>query len=181
MELSDRTRKICIWSILSILSAALSILERPLLSAIPLPLPGFKLGFANICVLFCLYRMGRADSAVVLGLRILLTGLLFGSPISFTLSLAGGLFALSGAFGAYRSKKLSPVGVSVVSSALHVTGQITAASLILRTPGLFTSYLPWLLLLSVPTGILNGVLARVLINQIPSRITQNSTTKRKHQ
>ena len=166
--MSVKIKRICFWAILAVLSAALSFLERPLLSAIPMPLPGFKLGLANVCVLFCLYRMGKTDSIIVLSLRIALTSLLFGSPISFILSSSGGLCALCGAFMLYRSKRLTPVGVSVFSSALHMTGQIIAASIILKTPELFTSYLPLLLFLSVPTGILNGAIASVLIERIPA-------------
>ena len=178
MELSDRTRRICTCAVLALLSAALSVLERPLLSALPLPLPGFKLGLANVCILFCLYRMSPLDSALVLALRIALTGLMFGSPVSIALSATGGLFSLCGAIMTYRSSKLTPVGVSALSSALHMTGQITAASFILKTAGLFTSYLPILLILSVPTGILNGALASVLIKRVPTHII--SQRKRKH-
>lgn len=171
----DKTRRICLIAILAVLSASFSLLERPLLEALPLPLPGFKLGLANICVLFCLYRMSKFDCMLVLALRIALTALLFGSPISFTLSITGGLFALCGAFLSYQNKRLTPVGVSVISSALHMVGQIFAASIILKTPELFTSYLPWLLILSVPTGILNGAIASILIHRIPT----NKHTKEK--
>ena len=170
--MSAKIKRLCLLAVLAVLSASLSLLERPIISAIPLPLPGFKLGLANICTMFCLYRMTKTDCIIVLALRIALTGLLFGNPVSFILSLTGGLCALCGAFMLFRSKKITPVGVSVFSSALHMTGQIFAASIILNTPSLFTSYLPWLLLVSVPTGILNGAIASVLINRIPKISTQ---------
>lgn len=169
--MSERIRRLCLWGILALLSLGLSVLERPLVALIPLPLPGFKLGLGNICVLFCLYRLGKSDAAVVSGLRIALNALLFGTPVSFALSLGGGFMALMGAFFTVRSKRLTPLGVSVISSALHMTGQICVASLILKTPELFTSYLPLLLILSVPTGLLNGALAGVLIKRIPPRLT----------
>ncbi len=134
--------------------------------AIPLPLPGFKLGLANIAVLFCLYKLGVVDAAAVLGLRIALVGLLFGSPVSLILSATGGLTAFLTALVLHRIKRLTPIGVSVASSAAHMAGQICAAAVILKTPELFTSYLPYLLLLSVPTGALNGWLAEMLIKRV---------------
>ncbi|MBQ8898077.1 MAG: Gx transporter family protein [Clostridia bacterium] len=170
--MSDKVRKICLWAILALLSASLSLLERPLMALIPLPLPGFKLGLGNVCVLFCLYRLGKADAVIVYGLRIALTALLFGSPTSFALSFGGAVAALTGAFLAIRVPRLTPVGVSVTASSCHMVGQICVASLILKTPGLFVSYLPMLLILSVPTGILNGAIASVLISRIPQKLTQ---------
>ena len=172
--MSDKVKKICLWSILAVLSAALSMVERPLMAALPLPLPGFKLGIANVCILFCLYRLGRLDAVVVLALRLALTGLLSASPISFVLSVSGGFMALFAACLLYRCKRISTLGVSVASSAMHMTGQISAAVLILETPSLFTSYLPYLLLLSVPTGLLNGFLAGVLVGRIPNKYTDLS-------
>ena len=56
----------------------------------PLPIPGVKLGLANLAILCCVYGMGLADGAAVAVLRWLVTGLLFGSGTSILFSLAGG-------------------------------------------------------------------------------------------
>lgn len=170
--MSDRLKRLCRIAVLAAGSAVISTLERPLLELLPLPLPGFKLGLANIAVLFAAYRLSRADAAAVLGVRILIVNLLFGNPTSLALALCGGAGAIIPTVLLSGSKKLSPVGVSAAASAAHMAGQICAAAFILKTPGLFVTYLPWLLLLSVPTGVLNGVLSRCLIRRIPPSITR---------
>ena len=152
-------RKIAVLSILCSLAIIISWIEKPLMELIPLPLPGFKLGLANIVTLYALYRLGKKEAAVILLLRISLVSLLFGSPISFILSLSGGVFSFTAAVLLFKIKGFSVYGISAAASAAHMIGQITAASVILSTPGLFLSYFPYLLVISLPTGILNCVLA----------------------
>ena len=159
-------RKIATLSVLTALALVVSWLEKPLIAALPLPLPGFKLGLSNIVTLFALYRLGPKESGLVLFLRIALGALLFGTPVSFVLSLSGGLVSFAAAVLLYRRESVSALGVGTAASACHMLGQITAAAFILATPALFLSYLPWLLLLSVPTGLLTGSVAGSLVKRV---------------
>lgn len=172
MPLSSRfsARRVAVVSVLTALALFIGWLERPLMAAIPLPLPGFKLGFANIITLFALYRLGAADAAAILFLRIVLAGVLSGTPVSFVLSFCGGALAFFASCAVYRRRSVSPVGTSLLSAAAHMTGQVIAAALLLSSPLLFTSYLPYLLLLSLFSGGLCGIAVVLLLKRIPHKL-----------
>ena len=53
--------------------------------------------------------------------------------------------------------KFSIVAVSVVSSVMHVVGQLLAASLLFSDVVIY--YAPIMLVLSIPAGVLTGILA----------------------
>lgn len=134
---------------------------------IPLPIPGFKLGLANIVGLIALYRYDGKAMLLVNVMRVvvasLLRGVIFGTP--FYLSLVGVLLSSSFAIFVKRYTPLSVYGVSMVSSAFHCVGQMIAVTFIYQQY-LIGALLPVLILLSVPTGILIGSLA----NQVQKRI-----------
>ena len=144
----------------------ISWLERPLTLILPIQIPGFKLGFANIVTLFTLYNLGKKDAAIITLLRVSLSSLLFGNPIGLIMSLSGAICSYLLATSIYRAKYFSIAGVSMASAAAHVIGQVAAASIILSTFGLIFSYLPLLLLLSIPSGLLTGYIATILLTKM---------------
>ena len=155
---------------LALLTAAaliISWLERPLTAALPFPIPGFKLGLANIVILFVLYRFGFSAALTVQFLRIGLSALLFGTPISACLSVCGGACAILSAGALFRLPQISIFGTSLAAAAMHMVGQIAAAALILSSAALFTAYLPYLLLLSLVSGGICGILAQLLVKRLP--------------
>ena len=58
--------------------------------------------------------------------------------------------------------KLSIVGVSIVGSIAHSIGQVITSILLLQMSSMIY-YLPWLLLFSIPTGILVGLICKQLV------------------
>ena len=145
----------------------ISWLERPLMAALPLPVPGFKLGLANVIVLFALYRFGVTNALTVQFLRLALGALLFGSPVSALLSISGGTPAVLASCAVFRLPRVSAIGTSIFAAAMHMVGQIAAAAIMLAEPLLFTAYLPYLLLLSVVSGGICGVVAQILLTRLP--------------
>jgi len=139
-----------------ILSYLESLLPLPLI----LPIPGVKLGLANVCIMLAFFTVGKGDAFVVSLLRVCLAGLLFSSPTSTLFSLSGALFAFGGLLllaPLYRKEKISFLGLSVASAALHQIGQLTAAACLYRGTAILR-YLPILLIASVFTGLLTGYL-----------------------
>ena len=61
---------------------------------IPMPVPGMKLGFANVITVIVLYRRNFRDALLVSLLRIILNAFTFGSLFSLLYSLAGSLLSL---------------------------------------------------------------------------------------
>ncbi len=129
------------------------------------PIPGIKLGLPNLATLLMLYSLGAPYAAAVALLRILLAGLLFGSPFTLLYSLAGGLLAYLGML-LCRLLRAPIILASLVGAVLHSVGQIAVACLVTQTPELI-AYLPYMLFASVVTGVLIGVAGKLLLRYIP--------------
>lgn len=135
------------------LSMILSYLEH--LLNLNVGVPGAKLGTANIVCLYALYSFSLYEALGVHLGRIVLSGILFGSPISLAYSLTGGALAFLAMFLMKKTKLFSTVGVSVGGSIMHSVGQITAASFIMGSAAVL-SYLPFMLIWSLVFGVVTG-------------------------
>ena len=123
-----------------------------------IPVPGIKLGLANLVTLVSIYLLGEKTGFLVSLIRILLSGLSFSGGFSMVYSLAGGILSFLGMVFLKRQKWGSLYGVSMAGGALHNVGQIVVAALVLRSHFIF-SYLGILLPVGVLTGFLIGVAA----------------------
>ncbi len=158
-----RVRRICLDAVMIAAAMMLSYLEVLLPLHLLIPLPGFRLGLANVVVLLVFCLQSPVDAAIVSALRILLMGLLFGSATSLYFSALGGLFAfLMLLFCRFMLKKCSFFGVSVLCAAAHNGGQILAAATLFGSSVVFF-YLPWLLLASAAYGGIVGILLNLLV------------------
>lgn len=157
-------KKITHLSMLLALSVVLNIIESmiPILGNI---IPGSKLGLANIVVLFVIYVYGFKDAFFLSITRVLLVGILRTGlfNIIFFFSVGGAIFSVVMMTLAHRFTKLSVVGVSVVGAISHSIGQIIIAVIGFNTINI-AYYLPYLLLLSLPTGIVIGLIAKQVLN-----------------
>ncbi|MBQ9648589.1 MAG: Gx transporter family protein, partial [Oscillospiraceae bacterium] len=86
------TKQLTLCAVLAALALALSYIER--LFPVPLPLPGFKLGLANIVTVYALYALGAAPALAILLVRVLLGAMFAGNASALMYSLLGGLAAL---------------------------------------------------------------------------------------
>lgn len=152
-------------SMLISLSVVISIIESyiPIFNNI---VPGLRLGLSNIIILFTLYKYGFKDSLYVSVVRVILVGLLRTGlfSVSFFFSLSGAVFSIIFMYVAKKIKLLSVVGVSIVGSVSHSVGQIFIAILILKNNNVIY-YLPYLLILSIPTGIITGLVTKKILNK----------------
>lgn len=146
---------------------AMSILLHMIEPSLPIGIPGVKLGLANILGLVALYLFGVKEMLMLNLMRVLiaslLRGILFGT--GFWLSLGGVALSSFAAIVLVFHKKLSPIGVSIGSSAFHGLGQILALIFINQT--LFMIYwLPLLWATAVPTGLVTGALSVQVLKRI---------------
>lgn len=161
-------KKIAYSALLLSLAIVLSYVDS-LFSSL-LPLPGLRLGLANIVVMFAFFKIGKAPSAVISFLRIVLISMLFGNVSSFLFSVMGATCAYIALFSlSFFQDRVSRIGISIASAALHSLGQIFAACLIYGTLGL-VYYLPYLLIMSLPLGVLTGTLLIVTENKLSLKI-----------
>lgn len=169
----NRTKRVIIIGLLVAMGLILHFVE----SLIPMTaiVPGAKLGLANIVTLVGLVLFGLSASIQIQVLRILLGSLFAGSflTLSFYLSISGGVLSLITMFLAYYffNDKFSLVGISIIGAVFHNLGQIIMAYIIIANPGIFF-YLPYLVLLAIPTGIGVGLVSYFTVNYLPGRIVK---------
>ena len=149
--MKKRTQKLALLGLFTAIAMVLAwveVLLPPLFSAVP----GIKLGLPNIVIIFVLYRMGIKEAAAVSLVRMVAVSLLFGNPMIFAYSLAGGVLSLAAMAILCKLDFFSIIGVSVTGGVLHNVGQILLAMFVLRTAEL--GY--YLIVLSV-TGTVAGI------------------------
>ena len=157
-----QTRKLTLSAILTALGLILGLLER----FVPLPLPGVKLGLANIVTLFALYSVGLPYAAGILALRCILGSIFAGSITGLIYSLTGGALSFLVMALMKRTGRLSVYGVSVLGSASHHIGQVLAASIVMSSPSVLL-YLPVMLAVSVATGLLIAFITCGVLRVLP--------------
>ena len=146
-----QSKKIAFLGVCTAVALVLAYLESllpPLMAAVP----GIKLGLPNIAIIFVLYRFGVKDAAAVSLVRMTAVALLFGNPMTFAYSLAGGFLSLTAMAVLRRLDFLSTVGVSVAGGVLHNVGQILMAMLLLGT-----AELGYYLIILAVTGTVSGI------------------------
>lgn len=159
------TRQLTVCALLTALALALSYLENlfPLTAAIPLP--GVKIGLANVVTLFALYALGPGQALLILMGRCLLGAVFAGNLNALIFSLLGGLAAMGTMLLLSRLPGLSVYGVSIGGAAAHNCGQVAAAVWTLGNAAPL-SYLPVLLGVSLLTGTVTGLLASCLFRAL---------------
>ena len=168
-----KTKKITTMALLTAIALTIFMVEAQIPAFIPLP--GVKLGLANIVTVYAVFALGSGDAACILFARIFL-GAVFGGNFSAVLySAAGGLCAILATIG--LSKILTKKQIWVAGSlgaVAHSVGQVAMAAVMTGTPSVFV-YLPALAAISIVTGFCTGLAAQFLVNRgiLPWTTTSN--------
>jgi len=151
------------------ISVVLSIVETAI-SGMIFIVPGVKLGLANVVTLIILMTHGEKEAFLVVFTRILIVALTYSGLFSnsFWISISGGMLAII-AMILIKKTKLSLYSVSVFGSLMHMVGQISAAIVVSNTETLIY-LLPYMIALSVPTGLITAYLANKVIVGFKDRI-----------
>lgn len=160
-----RTRKLTLCAVLISLALVLSYMERFFPLQMLVPMPGVKLGLANIVSLAALYLLGGRSAYIILALRCILGSAFGGGFTSLMFSLTGGTLAMLVMAASRRLPFLSIYGVSILGAAAHNIGQICAAIGVLGTVDV-AGYLPLLLLTAVPMGLVTGLTAQETLSHL---------------
>ena len=159
------TKKLAFTALVAALAAVLSYID----GLIVLPIPGMKLGLCNIAVLFALCRMGKPQAIGVSVIRVLIVSLIVGFT-SFPYSLAGAVLSFAAMALMLKISDVSIIAVSITGAAAHSIGQITVAVFYLSSVSLFYTYLPVMLVISVVTGAVTGIAARLVLKHLPANL-----------
>lgn len=130
------------------------------------PIPGIKLGLANIITLMAIYILGRKEAFMILILRIILASIFSGGMAGFIYSMAGGMvcFAFMSAASFMLGENRMWV-VSVLGAIGHNIGQIIVACVVIGS-GQVLWYLPVLMISAVLTGVFTGIAAQLTTKQL---------------
>lgn len=157
----NKTSRFVLASVLCGIALALSLLDGAVSSL--LPLPGFKLGLANVVSLFALYSLGLPWAVMICVVRSLLTAIFSGNMTMLLFSLLGGLLSIVVMF--LLMKKLSLIKISVVGGITHNLAQLLAAALLTATPQV-GYYLPVLVLTGTVCGFFIGVVCSIVFRRL---------------
>ena len=164
-----RTKKLSLCAILTALALALSYTERFIPLQLLFPLPGIKLGLANIVTLVVLFLLGTKPALAVLLLRCFLGSLFGGGVTGLIFSTTGGLFAMLAMALAKKCNRFSVYGISIFGAAAHHMGQILAATVLMQSIYVI-AYLPYLLLVGIFTGFATAAASAGVLKLIPKEI-----------
>lgn len=162
-------RALAFTALLMALAAVLGYLEAVALPPL-LPVPGLRIGLANIAVLVALAVLGSRSALVVTLGKVFIVGLatgLIASPVVW-MSLAGSLAAwYVMSVLSRRGDSFSVVGWSVGGAAAHVVAQLIVASMLIQSwAPLFLA--PISIASSVVAGLAIGFIARLLLSRLPT-------------
>jgi len=160
--LQDRIlKRMSISALFTVFAAICGILEGFLPLQFILPVPGVKLGIANIFVVFAYRYLGARWALSVTIARTLIVFIFSGNSISFMLSLFGAVMSfVSLAFMMrFYNKTFSYIGISAVSAVFHGAGQLVCAYIIIGKAIIY--YLPIMLIACALTGVFTGTLMNI--------------------
>ncbi len=158
-------KKVTQLALLSAVALIIFIVELRIPNLVPIP--GVKLGLANIVTVYAVYRYRPVEVFLIVLVRIVLGSMFSGTALSFLYSLGGAVCCLCGMLLLKRVIPLSCLWLSSPCGAVfHNIGQIVVAMLVMRTSAVLV-YLPTLMISGIVAGLFTGVCGQILVRRIP--------------
>jgi heptaprenyl diphosphate synthase len=158
------TRQLTLMAVLAAAALVIFVAEAQIPPVVPIP--GVKLGLANIITLVAMYLLGRRAAGGVLAVRLILGSVFTGGMSAFLFSVCGG--ALAYALMCLLKGVFPPAKVwivSILAAIAHNAGQLLAAIWVSGTPSLWV-YGPALLAAGIVTGAFTGLAAAYLLKAL---------------
>jgi heptaprenyl diphosphate synthase len=160
----SKTKKVALLGILTSVALILSYLEAilpPIWSAVP----GIKMGFPNIVIIFILYRFSVKEAAIVSFVRIFIVALLFGNVMTLAYSCAGAFLSIVLMATFKKINAFSVVGTSIVGGVAHNLGQILVAIFLFDTVQI-GYYMAVLAVTGTIAGVFIGIAGAFLLKRL---------------
>ena len=158
-----KTKKLTLMALLTAIALTIFMIEAQIPPVVPLP--GVKLGLANIVTVFAVFALGPGEAASILFCRVFLGAVFAGNFSTIFYSAAGGTLAILATIGLRKiltNKQLWVAGC--LGAVAHSVGQVGMSILITGTPGIIV-YLPPLAGISIIAGLFTGLCAQFLVNR----------------
>ncbi|MBQ1945508.1 MAG: Gx transporter family protein [Clostridia bacterium] len=127
-------------------------------------IPGIKLGLSNGVLMFALYMLDAPTAFVLMIVKVVLSGLMFGGVSAMLYAMAGGVLSMITMI-LLKKLKFHILVVSMFGAVMHNVGQVLMAILIVNTPQL-VYYMAVLMLVGLGTGAVTGIAANTTIKHI---------------
>lgn len=159
-----KIRKIARMALLTAIALTIFLVE----AQIPpiLPVPGVKLGLANIVTVYAVFALGPGEAVLILTARVILGAVFSGQMMSLLYAAAGGACAI------LTTILIRPIlgknqifAAGVLGALAHCLGQMAVAIAVTVTPALAV-YLPVMLACAMVTGLFTGLCAQILVNRL---------------
>lgn len=158
-----KAKKLTTMALLSAIALTIFVIEAQIPTVVPVP--GVKLGLANIVTVYAVYALGAGEGAAILFVRIFLGAVYSGNFGTVLYSAAGGFLAILTTIGLKAVLKENQIWVAGCFGAIaHSVGQMIVAIWATATPSLLI-YLPVLIFCSVIAGIFTGLCAQLLLKR----------------
>ena len=156
-------KKITQMAMLTAIALTIFMIEAQIPALVPIP--GVKLGLANIVTVFAVFALGPKEAGMILFVRIFLGAVFAGNFSTILYSGAGGLLAILVTIGLRKILTHRQLWVAgAIGAIFHSIGQMAVAVAVTGTPGILV-YLPMMILCSVITGVFTGLCAQLLLNR----------------
>ena len=158
-----KMKKLTLLSLLTAIALTIFMVEAQIPALTPIP--GIKMGLANIVTVFVVFAIGSKEAAAVLFVRIFLGAVFAGNFSTIFYSAAGGACAIGVTILLKKILTKKQLWVAGALGAIaHSIGQMAMAVAITATPGLM-AYLPVMIVVSIITGTFTGLCAQFLVNR----------------
>ena len=157
------TKRLAVLAMFTAIALTIFVAEAQIPPVVPIP--GVKLGLANIVTLIAMALLGRRQAGEILLVRIVLGSVFTGGVSAMLFSIAGGVFAYLVMFLTIRRLPERLLWVVSVLAFGHNAGQLLVAVWGTGTPSILV-YAPALVAASVVTGAFTGVAAVYLVRAL---------------
>ena len=131
-----------------------------------LPIPGVKLGLANIVTVYAMFALGPGDAMMILLCRVFLGSVFSGQMMTLFYSLAGGVLSWLVMLLLRRGLTLRQMWLcSPIAGIFHNLGQLLAAVVLMGTWTVL-AYLPSLIIAGAISGVFTGLCAQFLLARL---------------
>ncbi len=159
-----KTKKIVIMAIFVSMGLVLQYVESRILIS---PIPGGKLGLANIVTILNIFLFGGWNAVLIATLRAILGAFMFGGAATLMYSLSGAFFSVTAMIIAKRLwfPKISIIGLSIIGAVVHNISQTMVAYIQYGSVYVF-SYVSGLLIISLVSGVITGYATDVFAKRV---------------
>lgn len=158
-----KTKKLALLGLLTAIALTIFMLEAQIPPIVPLP--GVKLGLANIVTVFTVFAIGPGEAASVLFVRVFLGAVFAGNFSTILYSASGGTLAILVTILLRKILTEKQLWVAGCLGAIaHSIGQMAAAVAIMGSAAILM-YLPIMIAISIVTGLFTGLCAQFLVNR----------------